>query len=74
MMFPSKDIIEKLRKKYKVGTRIELIQMDDMQAPPIETKGTVLGIDDIGSIMVTWDNGSSLNIVYGVDKCKILED
>lgn len=50
--------------------RVELVQMDDIQAPPIGTKGTVEGIDDTGSIMVRWDNGSGLNVVYGVDICR----
>lgn len=63
-----KCILEELRKQYPVGSRVELIKMEDVQAPPIGTKGTVLGVDDIGSIMVAWDNGSSLNVVYSVDK------
>lgn len=52
MRFPSKEIVENLRKKYPVGTRVELIFMDDIQAPAVGTKGTVRGVDDIGSIMV----------------------
>ena len=59
--------LAELRKEYLVGTRVVLIKMDDIQAPPIGTKGTVKGVDDIGSIMVAWDNGSSLNVVYGED-------
>ena len=74
MRFPNKEIIERLRKKYPVGTRVELIFMDDIQAPPIGTKGTVRGVDDTGSIMVSWDNGSSLNVVYGVDACRRISD
>jgi hypothetical protein len=31
---------EELRKIYPNGTRVELLQMDDIQAPPIGTKGT----------------------------------
>ena len=69
MMFPSKEIVEKLKKEYPKGTRVQLVAMDDFQAPPIGTKGTVIGVDDTGSIMVSWDNGSSLNVVYDVDKC-----
>lgn len=46
--------------------------MDDIQAPPVGTKGTVTGVDDIGSIMARWDNGSGLNLVYGEDICKKL--
>jgi len=44
--------------------------MDDPQAPPIGTKGTVLGVDDIGSIMVAWDSGGSLSVIYGEDICR----
>lgn len=66
-------IVESLKKQFPVGSRVELIKMDDKQAPPIGTRGTVKGVDDIGSIMVSWDNGSSLNVVYSVDKVRMLE-
>ena len=57
MRFPSKEVVERIRKEFPSGTRVELLRMDDPQAPPIGTQGTVLGVDDIGSIMVAWDNG-----------------
>ncbi len=66
-------IIESLKKQFPVGSRVELIKMDDKQAPPIGTRGTVKGVDDIGSIMVAWDNGSSLNVIYGEDECRVLD-
>lgn len=69
MGFPNKEIVEKLKREFPKGTRVQLVEMNDVQAPPIGTKGTVIGIDDIGSIMVAWDNGSSLNVIYNVDKC-----
>ena len=69
-MFVRKEIIERLRKEYPVGTRVELIRMDDIQAPPIGTCGTVSGVDDAASIMISWDNGSSLSVVYGEDLCR----
>ncbi len=62
-------MLEQLKNSYPKGTRVRLIKMDDMQAPPLGTKGTVIGVDDTGSIMVAWDNGSSLNVIYNVDKC-----
>ena len=65
-----KMIVRALRQLYPYGTRMELVQMDDPQAPPIGTKGTVLGVDDIGNIIVAWDNGSRLNVIYGVDVCR----
>ena len=70
MRFPNKGIIEQLRQTYPVGTRVELTQMDDAQAPPLGTRGTVIGVDDTGSIMVKWDNGSGLNVIYGIDQCR----
>ena len=70
MRFPSKETVERIREEYPVGTRVELVQMDDPQAPPVGTKGTVRGVDDIGSIMVAWDNGCGLSVAYGEDICR----
>ena len=67
MKFPSRQQVEIVRKQYPAGTRVELVQMDDAQAPPVGTAGTVTGVDDTGSILVDWDNGSGLNVVYGED-------
>ena len=72
MITPTREQVEALRQKYPAGTRIELLEMDDPQAPPIGTKGTVLGVDDIGSLMVSWDNGSSLNVAYSIDRVRFL--
>ena len=66
--------LDSLRAQYPAGTRVELLQMDDMQAPPIGTKGTVAGIDDTGSLLVNWDNGSGLNVIYGVDLVRKVAD
>ena len=70
MRFPSKEVVERIRKEFPSGTRVELLQMDDPQAPPIGTQGTVMGVDDIGSIMVAWDNGSGLSVACGEDLCQ----
>ena len=50
------------------------MQMDDAQAPPIGTKGTVTGVDDTGSLLMRWDNGSGLNVVYGEDIVRKVDD
>ena len=42
--------------------------MEDIQAPPTGTLGTVYGVDAIGSILVKWDNGSMLNVIFRVDR------
>ena len=65
--FPSRETVERVRKQYPSGTRVELVRMDDIQAPPVGTLGTVLGVDDTGSLLMKWDNGSGLNVVYGED-------
>ncbi len=67
MKFPNSKTVERIRKEYPAGTRVELVQMDDPQAPPIGTKGTVMGADDTGSLLMRWDNGSGLNVVFGED-------
>ena len=59
--------MELIRRQYPVGTRIILNHMDDSQAPPPGTKGTVAYVDDIGQIGVKWDTGSSLSLIPGVD-------
>lgn len=70
MRFPNKETVDRIRREYPAGTRVELVRMEDVQAPPIGTKGTVIGVDDIGSIMVRWDNGCGLSITYGEDLCR----
>lgn len=72
MNFPSKETVEKIRIEYPIGTRVELIKMEDIQAPPVGTKGTVMGVDDAGSLMMNWDNGSGLHVIYGVDRVRKL--
>ena len=59
--------LARLRSTYPPGTRVALVRMDDVQAPPIGTKGTVTEVDDNGSLLVNWDNGSGLNVAWGVD-------
>ena len=64
--------IEQAKATYLAGMRVRLIKMDDIQAPPIGTEGTVRGVDDIGSVMVAWDNGSGLNAVLGEDEIEVV--
>ena len=70
MRFPSRETVERLRSAYPCGTRVELLRMDDVQVPPVGTLGTVTGVDDTGSLLVDWDNGSGLNVIYGEDLVK----
>ena len=73
MIFPSKEIVEQVRRQYPVGTRVELVKMDDIQTPPVGTKGMVTGVDDTASLLVAWDNGSHLNVIYGEDEVRKIQ-
>ena len=75
MMFGiSRETVKRLRQEYPRGSRVVLVRMDDIQAPPVGTEGTVFGVDDIGSIMVRWDNGSTLSVAYGEDLCRRIDE
>ena len=56
MRTPSKETIEALRRAYPAGCTVELVQMDDPQAPQPGTLGKVIAVDDIGT--------------YGQDSCR----
>ena len=64
---PSREQVERLRQRYPTGTRIVLHSMDDAQAPPTGTMGTVVYVDDMGHLGVEWDNGSALSLISGED-------
>jgi len=66
-MFPSKEEVARLRKKYPTGTQIILHHMNDPYPVPDGTVGTVECVDDGGNIHVAWSNGSSLALIEGVD-------
>ena len=70
----SRETVARLRQDYPRGCRVVLVRMDDIQAPPVGTEGTVFGVDDIGSIMVRWDNGSTLSVAYGEDLCRRIDE
>lgn len=72
--FYNKEKIEMLKEQYPPGTRIRLLRMDDSQSPPINTVGTVNGIDDAGQILMSWDNGSSLSLIINEDKFEVLNE
>lgn len=75
-MFPDEKVVERIRKQYPVGCRVELIEMNDpyRKLPPGE-KGTVNFVDDTGTVFVDWDCGSGLGVAYGEDRIrKITEE
>ena len=63
---------EEMLLRYPIGTRVRLIYMDDHQAPISGTLGTINNIDDIGDLMVSWDDGSSLKLIVGIDAFEVI--
>jgi hypothetical protein len=68
----TKEALQVLREQFPKGTRLELIEMDDPYNRKLVPgcKGTVRWVDDMGTIHVSWDCGSSLGVVYGEDICR----
>ena len=73
--YPKRETVERLRAMYPKGARVELIEMDDpyRDIPP-GLRGTVMAVDDIGTVHIRWDNGSSLGAAYGVDRIQRIND
>ena len=63
----TKTQLENLKALYPKHTKVQLVHMRDEYAPPKGTIGYVTGVDDMGTIHVNWQNGSSLGLVEGVD-------
>ena len=66
--FLSEYQIARVKETYTKGMRIVLIAMDDpySKLKPGD-KGTVVGVDDAGQIMMQWDSGSTLSLIPGED-------
>ena len=64
--------LKQLREQHPIGTRVELIHMDDPYNHKLGPgcQGTVRWVDDMGTIHVDWDCGSSLGLVPGEDAFK----
>lgn len=73
MNFHEKAYVERLRAKYPMGTRIELIYTSD---PYTELRsgdqGEVQFVDDVGTFHILWDSGSTLGLIPGFDTFKII--
>ena len=67
--------VERMKKNYPPGTRIMLLKMGDDPRPVEDnTRGTVIAVDDIGTLHCSFDNGRSLGVVPGEDSFRRLTD
>ena len=68
------EILKQLKEYYTAGTRVMLIRMSDPYTNLRNgDRGTVTMVDDIGTIHVNWDRGSTLGVVFGEDECRRIE-
>ena len=68
-----KNRVDRLKNQYPSGTRIELLSsMNDIQPIESGSKGTVIAVDDIGTIHMRWDNGRGLGLIPGEDHFKVI--
>lgn len=73
-MIPSRNQVEMLRWRYPEGTRICLESMGDDPSPiPDGTKGTVLVVDDMGTVHCKFENGRSLGLIPGEDSFHVIQ-
>lgn len=71
------DEVSRFRKLHRkiAGRRVRCVEMTDQYNPvPVGTEGTVIHVDDVGTIHVKWDNGSMLGLVPGEDKYELLKE
>ena len=75
MLGLTKERLQALRDAYPAGCRVKLVHMDDPYNTKLVpgSKGTVRAVDDIGTIHVNWDCGSSLGVVLGDDSCRRID-
>lgn len=71
--FPSSTVVEGLRRQYPAGTRVALVSMNDpyTKLQPGD-EGTVIAVDDMGTVHIQWDSGSTLGVAYGEDSIRKL--
>ena len=73
--YPKREQVERIRAEYPNGARVELIEMNDSyREMPAGLKGTVVAVDDIATVHIAWDNGSSLGAAYGVDRIRKISE
>ena len=71
----SKAALEARKARYQPGCRVELVSMNDpyTKLKPGD-RGTVRSVDDIGTVFVSWDNGSGLGVAYGADEINLVSE
>ena len=70
----SRQTLERLRKEYPAGTKVELIRLDDpYRKIPSGTIGTVELVEDATQLHTVWEGHGSLAMIYGVDEWRKIQ-
>lgn len=66
--------IESIKQRYPEGTRICVDSMGDDPRPiESEIKGTVIWVDDIGTVHCNFDNGRRFGLIVGEDSFHVIQ-
>ena len=58
-----------------VGQRVKLVFTDDSHTKlKPGSEGTVFYVDDLGTVMVDWEDGSTLGLIPGIDSWTVIEE
>lgn len=61
--------------KFDIPVRVKLLSCNDKYTKlKPEDLGWAIGYDQVGSLLVEWDNGSSLSMIPGIDDYIFLRD
>lgn len=72
--FPSESCVKSIKERYAEGTRVRCNYMNDPYGVPSGTLGTVRNVDDMGTVHINWDNGSSLGACLEEDSISIVNE
>lgn len=67
--------IDEIKEKYKPGMKLKLLKemYDEKKSVPVGEIGTIDFVDDIGTIHINWECGSSLGLIPDVDNFEEVE-
>ena len=72
----SKAALEARKARYKPGTLVELVSMNDEYDKSLKPgdRGEVIAVDSVGTAHIKWRNGSTLGAAYGVDEIRVVTE
>lgn len=65
------ELVAQRKARYRRGARVRLVRfargelIDDNRLVPQGTCGTVISVDDLGTVHTLWDNGFTLGLAVG---------